>query len=324
MNNSTNKKIGIYCLTIGIEDQRGRLPLILSNLKQLKNTKYDNYHFYILADNIDDNFGNLAKEILSNNLTIINNFPKNSQNYLTKINFSLQQNHEFSVKMDDDTFMTSESWNEFLINTENISDQDLFFTGNITNGIPTCELYIDNYLKNHSNTLKKLFYETNFGYIGGVDYSPLNYSKSKMKETWDENIFYDDVKNFYHYYKGIHPIRVNFNAAVLLNDLILKNVKESLSFNPKLQIIKDAGNCKYPYFCNNIFAIKTNEWKKLLERKDLYVDSFDEVVLNKYRNEKNLNMVVHTGIPIVHTIYNWITEPNYEKHFIQNLIQQFN
>jgi hypothetical protein len=209
--------------------------------------------------------------------------------------------------------MTTESWDKFFKNIENMESNDLMTTGAISSGIPTVEMFIEN----HAPEIKEKVYEI-FKNVKlanhGADYTSLNYDYT----NWDPNIFYERVTNFDHYYKGIHPIRVNFEALKIINDHILENFDKVMSLK-SCPVIKD--NCKYPYFCNNIFGIRTEDWKKIVSSRELYVDNFDEVPLNKYRLLHNKNFVFDTGIPIIHTMYNWSPEFVYEKDFIQNVMK---
>lgn len=315
------KKIGIFCLTLGSEDNRGRLPLILKNLKEIKNCTFNDYHFYILSNNLNKNFIDESYDILKNNITVVNNFTQDN-NYLNKIYFALDKNHEFSIKMDDDTLLIGESWDRFFELVLEMTDDDLFCTGNITSGIPTCDTYISNFLNKDDNIkLKKLFYNTDISFNLVADYSELNNCKIEMNGLWDENIFYKYVKNFKHYYKGIHPIRVSFENTKELNDCITKYLPQSLTYK-KLNKIKDCGDGIYPYFCNNFFGIKTKNWKSIVDNKSLYVDIFDEVPLNRYREITNKNMIIDLGLPILHTVYNWVTIPEYEKNFIETVLNK--
>jgi hypothetical protein len=324
---STNKdedsKIAVFCLSMGERDNRCRLPLVLKNMQFLSKAKYKNYKFYLLVDKVSEKYVKSAYAELGDKLQVVSGF-SNETNYMEKIGFAMNRNHLFSIKMDDDTLLTTESWDAFFEMLENMGDDDLFCTGLITNGIPTCEMYLDSYLSENSQEFKESFLKTRFSFNGGVNYSPLNKAIEQMKaNVWDSDLFYKAVSDFDHYYKGIHPVRINLDVTKSINEAIIKNAPNSLMFREGNQIIRDKGKGKYPYFCNNFFGIKTDTWRIMNSRMDLYVDSFDEVVLNRFRHETEKNMVIHTGIPILHTVYNWITIPNYEKQLIEQVCSSF-
>jgi len=235
---------------------------------------------------------------------------------MEKVNFALNRNHEFSIKMDEDCFMLSSSWDRFFSLIENMTNKDLFCSGAISNGIPSCDMFIRNFIPQASQELSRMFSETRFSNMGlGVDYSSLN-----SNEEWNPSSFYRKVKQINHYYKGIHPVRVNFASARKINDFILSDPIKSMT-PIEAEIIKDVE--QYPYFCNSFFGIRTEDWKTIVSRTDLFVDPFEEVPLNRYRTETKRNMVLATGIPILHTMYNWSTDSHYEANLIREMTETY-
>lgn len=302
------KKIGIFCLGAR------RAEFAVAHAYELSKCKYDNYHFYMLGNETDDSIRNALVNILGERVSIYEFDTRNNFNYMMKVLFAIEQNHEYSVKHDEDCFMVSESWDKFFANMENMTEQDLICTGAISSGIPTVEMFIENHAPEIKEKIYEIFKNVKLG-NHGADYTSVNYDYT----DWDSDIFYERVKNFNHYYKGIHPIRVNFEALKLINDHILENFKQVMSLKDR-KIIKD--NSKYPYFCNNIFGIRTEDWKNFVSSRELYVDGFDEVPLNRYRELHNKNFVFDTGIPIIHTMYNWSPEFVYEKQFIHDIMRK--
>jgi hypothetical protein len=192
---------------------------------------------------------------------------------LTKLATAVNQGHEYSVKHDEDSIMTSAGWDRFFSLIESMTDDDVFCTGAISNGIPTTELFIENHIPSAQEKLYSIFANLKLT-DHGADYRTLNIDS----QTWDSDAFYKRVSEFNHHYKGIHPVRVSFEAVKIINDEILKNFKKVMK--PKhREIIRDA--IKYPYLCNNIFGIKTKDWVTILKDGSLYVDNFDEVPINK-------------------------------------------
>ena len=236
-------------------------------------------------------------------------------NYMMKVIFALDRQHEFSVKHDEDCYMTSASWDKFLNNIETMTNDDLLCTGAISSGIPTVEMFLENHTPDIKNELYDMFKNTKLDSRGGADYTKIKCDF----ESWDPDNFYEQVKNFDHYYKGIHPIRINFPALKRINDYILENFDTVMSVKDK-PIIRD--NSKYPYFCNNVFGIRTEDWKNVVSSRELYVDNFEEVPLNRYRSLTGKNFVFDTGIPIIHTMYNWSPEFIYEKQFINQIMRR--
>lgn len=302
-------KIGIICLTTR------RNALLYTHVKQLSKCKYRNFHIYILGENLTDDIKKFVKTHLPENSTIIDDFQPGNYNYIQKINYGLNTNHEFSIKMDEDCILLSESWDKFFNTVEKMNENDLFCTGAISNGIPTCDYFIKNFIPNYQEILNNIFSFTKFNYHAGVNYSSLNAIQETQIGNWNPKKFYEGVKKINHYYKGIHPVRVNFIATKTINDAIFLDIESSMK--PKnCEIIKSK---EYPYFCNNIFGIRTSDWKYIISRRDLFVDVFDEVPLNLFLKESNKNMVIDTGIPILHTLYNWCGNSDYENKLVEQI-----
>jgi hypothetical protein len=299
------KKIGIFCLGTR------RPALWEAHARELSKCDYDDFHFYLLIDDIAEEYAKSIVDLLPGKVTIVAQFPKTPTNYLTKLATAVNQGHEYSVKHDEDSIMTSAGWDRFFSLIESMTDDDAFCTGAISNGIPTTELFIENHIPSAQEKLYSIFANLKLT-DHGADYRTLNIDS----QTWDSDAFYKRVSEFNHHYKGIHPVRVSFEAVKIINDEILKNFKKVMK--PKhREIIRDA--IKYPYLCNNIFGIKTKDWVTILKDGSLYVDNFDEVPINKFRHNTKRNLVIDTGLPIIHTMYNWTPNWEYEKELIENI-----
>jgi hypothetical protein len=71
-----------------------------------------------------------------------------------------------------------------------------------------------------------------------------------------------------------------------------------------------------PYLCNSIFCIKTDTYTQILSDKSLYVDAFDEVCVNKYCWNNNMNHLFVKNGYAIHMYYNWkVNHIEYEKQF---------
>ena len=134
------QKIGIYFLGAR------RLQLLRCHLLQLSRAKYKNYHFYLLCNEVKQEHVDLMKQYLPDgSFSAIVGFDLNND-YMHKINFAINQEHIFSIKMDEDCLMLSESWDRFFSLIEGMTEKDLFCTGAISNGIPSCDFFINNFI----------------------------------------------------------------------------------------------------------------------------------------------------------------------------------
>jgi len=297
-------KIGIYCLG------HRRPEAFLTHARELAKCKYKDFHFYLLGDGFNGEHVKELYNILGDKISLFE-FPRTHDNYMKKILFAISKNHEYSIKHDEDCFLVSESWDRLFLMADQMGDEDLCATGVISNGIPTVDLFIENHTPDIKEELFNDFCNIKLA-VYGPDYSSLN----ETYNSWDPKYYYSKVKTFPHHYKGIHPVRVSLDAVKKINNYILNNFKEVMS--PKqCSIIRD--NETYPYFCNGVMLIRTSEWKTIVEDISLYVDGFDEVPLNKYRDKTKKNLVIDCGIPILHTMYNWTPDWEYEKDLISKI-----
>lgn len=304
-------KIGIYCLA----SVRTRDEIFPTHAKELARCKNQNFHFYLLCNGLSEEMSKELYTILPNNLTIVEFKKPIINNFLDKIMFATDQHHEFSIKHDEDVFMVSESWDRLFSLADTLDDTNLCATGVISNGIPTVELFLENHTPKIKEELYADFCKISVGTAltaGVCDYSSLDEEYSH----WDSEYFYKKVKNFNHHYKGIHPVRCSLPCVKKINDHILENFHTVMT--PKdTGIVKDSSI--YPYFCNGVMIIRTEEWKTIIHDVSLYVDSFEEVPLNKYRDRNGKSLVIDTGIPIIHTMYNWTPDWSYEKNLISQI-----
>ena len=161
-----------------------------------------------------------------------------------------------------------------------------------------------------------LFKEFKFGSYWGVDYSSINNEVEKL-ETWNGDNFYEAVKKIDHHYKGVHPIRLNHAAQLQLNEYILE-LYPTIRMSENFSLIY---NKSYPYFCSGLYCIQTSLLEKVLNSKDLFVDPFEEVALNKYRDMHKLNMVIIKNSAAIHPVYNSVpNHTEYERYFVSRML----
>lgn len=237
-------------------------------------------------------------------------------NYLDKINYCINQDYEYSIKLDEDIFMGPHAWDYLFNNMSLLNNEDnLIISPALSSGIPTIDLFIKYNLNEHQkNELHNEFSKAIISNAWGIDYSFLN---EALRPKYNEELFYNLVKNFNHYYKGIHPVRVNLNIQNKLNELIKNNI--NMFFQDRNFIIEELNR---PYICNSIFAIKTNIWKNIINNKSLFVDNFDEVALNKYKEINNKKILFIANTFAIHTMYNTLWEYS-DIDYINNIEECF-
>lgn len=238
-------------------------------------------------------------------------------NYLAKVNYAAdyaeQHNIPFVMKCDNDVFIKSQTLDFMIDNLHLLENPNHLTLGPVlTSGIPGIEYFKHQFLDIETQTkLEQFFLKTNMYNNCGATYDFLNKHTLDAKE-WNYKAFFDSVKTMNHHYKGVHPIRFNTESLQFLNEYIINNKHRFLQ-NADLSIIDDDTS---PYLCNSIFCIKTDTYKKILATKTLYVDDFDEVPVNKFAWQNNMNhLFVKNGFAI-HMYYNWThNHQSYEQDF---------
>lgn len=237
---------------------------------------------------------------------IININSNNSNNYMEKINFAILYAEEkhipFIMKCDNDIFLKSQTLDYMINNLELLNSSNNLTLGPvITTGIPTIEYFKNNFFDMDSiEILNKLFLKTIFSNNNVADYSHLN-NYTINSNNWDKEEFFNSVEKADYYYKGIHPIRLNDEANDFVNNYVIENKSRFLK-NYQLKIID---NDRSPYLCNNVFCIKTDIYKNIVNDNTLFVDYFDEVPINKYCWKNNMkHLFIENGFAI-HMYYNW-------------------
>jgi len=238
-------------------------------------------------------------------------------NYLQKVRFAIEyaKNNSFlyMMKCDNDLFYRGLTLDYMVENLHLLDDPANLTLGPLlSSGIPCIEYFMNDFLnESERNVLEHKFLETRMEDLWGATYTQLN-QHTINASTWNGQEFFQAVKQTSHYYKGIHPIRVNLDAIKYLNQCIIHN-KDEFYKDKELSIIYDSSS---PYLCNSVFCIKTSTYETIVYDSTLYVDDFDEVPLNKYAWKMGTNhLFVKNGYGL-HMYYNTI--PNnrtYEREF---------
>jgi len=240
-------------------------------------------------------------------------------NYMTKVNFAIQyakqNNFPYMLKCDNDLFFRGRTLDYMIDNLYLLDNSNNLTIGPVlSSGIPGVEYFCEQFLTDEQRTQQyQYFLKTQLTDIWGATYT--HHNKYTIQATeWNGHKFFEDVKQNSHYYKGIHPVRVNLDAIQYLNSCIISN-KSKFYENLEMSVIQDNTS---PYLCDSTFAIRTDIYEKIVSDPSLFVDDFDEVPLNKYAwNHSMSHLFVKNGFGI-HMYYNTI--PNnriYEQQFVQ-------
>ncbi len=236
-------------------------PLTFYFLNKIKEENKEKIKLTILASH-DYNWN---KNLLTNIEVDVKVF-LGENNYLSKIKYAITTDCEYSVKLDEDCFISNHTWDYMIENVSVLDEKNLLISPIMSNNIPSCDYFILDYIKDDET--KKIIYSHFLkrpmpNGLWGVNYEPLNKYTIEAKE-WDFNGFYSAVNNLPTTVKGIHPLRITYQAQVLINDYILNNLELFVMDTEKSFLELHA-----PYFTNSLFAIKTSEWRNILNHKTI-------------------------------------------------------
>jgi len=257
-----------------------------------------NFHLLVLTHDNDTAFYETFLKDTAISYTL-KNVPAND-NYMAKVritlNFARLNGIPYIVKHDNDILMSAPVYDYMFEQRGVLEDEtNLLLTPTITSGIPTVDLFIEDYLTPEEKAiLFQLFTNHIFQPMWGVDYRSLT-------GTWDPAVFYEKVKAIQHHYKGIHPIRVSASALAVLNEFIVCKYRDQIVNPDTYSLTRDTES---PYFCDSLFCIRTDTYRKIVSSPELFVDAFDEVPLNKWRDARKQAIVVIRRGTAVHFMYN--------------------
>lgn len=291
------------------------MKLITINYLSHNRLDYSNLTFYFLSKIKEENKTKIKLNILAthdndwvNKCKLLGidyeiKIYNSAHNYLIKIKDAISTNTKYSVKLDEDCFINNFLWDYMIENVHILDTNDILTLSPVmSNNIPSCDLFIEDFISD--DEIKNKIY----GYflsrpmpngLWGVDYTPLN-EYTLGSEKWEYQNFYNGLGMLNTNTKGIHPLRISYEAQIEVNKYILNNVDKFTSNNNYYLF-----NIDSPYFTNSLFFIKTSEWVNVLSQPT--VDAYDEIALNKYKRDKNKKFLfVKNGFgihPMFNTVY---------------------
>lgn len=250
----------------------------------------------------------------------------NDSNYLNRVRNAQTTECKYSCKLDDDVLISRHVWNYIIENLGNISSKYPIIAPILTNGIPTVELFVRDFLNETDKKVAYNLFKTKHipANQWGLDYSEINKKIDQMNE-WDGREYWDFVTNAdtgwerlpvpWHYFtvRGVHPARFSFEYNIFIANTIFQNREKFFGKN-------DYSLEEYPapYFTNNIFVCETDYWKYSLDSFE--EDGWDEGHLTlRMMMDNAFVLYVKNGFGI-HMAYG-MTEGGLqiEKYYVENL-----
>lgn len=242
--------------------------------------------------------------------------------YMDKINvITTKLDTPYSVKLDEDIFISNHLWDYMIENVGLLDDdENLILAPLLSCGIPTGEYFIDGYFDaDRKKELHDTFLRFGFG-KDGVPVNPWGWDMTFINRlttgagSWDGAAWLEETNNIPHHYKGYHPLRNGYETHRKLNELILDDVGKLVTKNDY-----SVFPVKNRYYTNSMFFVKSETWLKILTDRSLYRDGFDEVPLNLYMQNNNLNYLFVKEGYAIHTMYNTNIKPGEDNEFYQQL-----
>lgn len=230
-------------------------------------------------------------------------------NFMSKIRYLISLGG-YSIKMDEDSFISAPVL-DFMIDNINTLDENLLITPSFITGVPSFE-FVYNDLMDAEDKLGILdiLLRTPITRIGNLICPDAFNNEELGKYYLDLNgtyphRFFDTVRKIPHVYKGIHPIRINYYAQLFMLLWMCDNIDLFMNNNYYLY---NSNYEDYPYLCNHIHLIKAEEYNKAINQ---YPHCFDEVSLNLYRQNNDLNFTFVRNCAAIQIMYSNVTEhPN--------------
>lgn len=231
--------------------------------------------------------------------------------YLKKVNAIFaaypQSEYPYFIKHDEDIFVSPQSWIRLLDSVEQClaDSENLLLSVNLSTGIPSWSQFANIFFSNKE--LKKIYANLALSQVPnelwGNDYSDLQLNMNSADE-WDEDRYWNWVNDLGYDYRGIHPIRLEIEYPLIINQLIINNYQKFLDASVSDEIYGISNR----YFCNSFFCMSYERYQGIVKDNTLFVDLFDEVPINRYAKIHKANFCFLKNSLAIHIIYNSVYE----------------
>lgn len=301
--------------------KKERLPVCLASLKQLDNISPENkkkIKLKVLCNETDyEQWKNNTNQL---NLDV-EVCPLSTDDYIPKINLifnkSIEEKNEHCCKWDDDVYLSSDTW-DGLINNISVLDfnENLLLSPILTNGVPSVDYFVEDYLLfQERKELEAIFIKDSIPeVVWGQNYSRLKKYIDGLT-SWNSYDYWKEVQTVQTVYRGVHPVRFSYEANMYIAELIKNN--KSRFYDKKEQFLS-SHEC--PYFCNNLFFIKSDRWKTSFETH--VKDGYDELPLNIHLLTNKYRAIFLRNSFGIHMAYGCTTKNReIEDYYINNIIK---
>jgi hypothetical protein len=244
--------------------------------------------------------------------------------YMTRVYHAQSTDCKYSCKLDDDVLVSRHVLDYILENLNSISHKHPIIAPILTNGMPSTELFIQDFLSQEDKKIAyDIFCNTPIESHFHLDYTSLDQKVRSMKE-WNDREYWDyaaiadtkwDSKNLpwcYFIVRGMHPARLSYEYNRFIAERVFSNKdkffgKNEYRFDTYIT----------PYFTNNMFVSETEYWRLTTP---IHGGGFDEGQLSVRMAMDNSSVLyIRNGFGI-HMAYGMThNASDLEKLYIENI-----
>jgi len=301
-----------------------RFPFTVKMMHELQNVSHKEK--VQLCIHAEEPIINLWKDYFNTNPPKVDTFYVEYQNsdYMSRVYTAQQTDCKYSCKLDDDVLVSRHVVDYILENLNAISFEHPILAPILTNGMPSTELFIQDFLnEEEKEQAYNIFLKTPIENHFHLDYTEID-KKVKSMNKWDDREYWDFVatadtkwekKNLpwcYFIVRGIHPARLSYEYNKFIAEKIFAN--KNKFFEPANYRLD---TYKTPYFTNNMFVSETKYWR---ETTPIHAGGFDEGQLSvRMMMDDSSVLYIRNGFGI-HMAYGMTHNAfNLERLYIENL-----
>lgn len=302
-----------------------RTPLTLKMIDEISKSKYiSDFALYIYTE---PQRSAVFKQYFASNKSGLKVYlvEMGTSSYPDRVSFAHKSLSPYSCKMDDDVLMSHHVWDFVYENLDKINDKNPIIVPLFTNGIPSADLFVQDFLTEEDIRAARKYFLTDSvaDTEWGLDYSNINKEISTWSE-WDDAKYWDFVARvdtgwssrsvpwYYYMVRGVHPARYSRDYNIFIADKISQDKEKFFRKNNyRLETYKA------PYVCNNLFFSKTEFWRSTYS---LFNDGWDEGQLTLQMDlDKSAPLYIRNGFAI-HMAYGMTRgQREIENHYITSL-----
>lgn len=196
--------------------------------------------------------------------------------YKERTNICLQSPSKYSVRIDDDLFMSAPLWNFLLGTMDEVLSQERVhaYTPMFSTGMPHIDWFVEDFMTDTEKaTIREMFRKHSVPakpWFPQCDYTHLQKLVEKM-DKWDTEAWWKEVLTGHNTpFQSIHPIRFSAEANAYLMERIFANFDKILE-EQEYECMALTG---YP--CSHWTCTRTETWKQAVAEFGP-IDPFDEL-----------------------------------------------